>query len=84
MTIKYRVVSWQFDSAKLAEILSDLPVEMLSFLEGYLDVSNGAIWHWKNNVYPVGVNYPNMSNFLKLCDALDLDPREFFILESGE
>jgi len=83
MGIQYKIEDWQFDSAELAETLTDLPVEMLSFLEGYLDVSHGAIWHWKNNVYPAGVNYPNMSNFLKLCDALDLDPREFFILDTG-
>jgi len=81
---QYKVVNWQFDSALLAKKLSALDRDMLDTLMEIVGVSYGGIWHWKNNTYPEGVNYPNMSNFLKLCDALDLDPREFFILDTGE
>jgi len=84
MTIRYRVINWQFDSAKLAAVLEPLDRGMIETLMSLLDVSNGAIWHWRKDIYPEGVNYPNMSNFLKLCDALDLDPREFFVLDEGE
>jgi len=84
MGIQYKIVNWQFDSTKLAEVLQSQDKATLEALIALMDVSTGALWHWKNDTYPVGVNYPNMSNFLKLCDALDLDPREFFILESGE
>lgn len=80
MGATYKIIDWQFDSEKLAGVLKVLTVDEQKLLAEYLGVSNGGIWHWRENCYPEGVNYPNMSNFLKLCDALDLDPREFFVL----
>lgn len=81
MTKKFKLVNWRFDSAKLAEMLAGLTRDELDTVRDVIGVSDGAIWHWRNNSYMPPFEYPNMTNFLTLVNWLDLDPREFFILE---
>lgn len=82
MTVKYKLVNWEFDSVKLAEVLQTLSKDDLEVIRGVMDVSEGAIWHWRNNSHTGEFRYPTMTNFLLLCNWLDLDPRDFFKLEN--
>lgn len=83
MTTKFKLVNWKFDSAKLAEVLQTLSRDDLDTVAEIVGVSASGIWHWRNNSYMPPFEYPNMTNFLTLVNWLDLDPREFFILEEN-
>lgn len=80
MTTQYAVIPFVFDSALFAQVLTDLSPDMLEDVRLLLDVSPGCIWNWKNNRHTAGAPYPNMTNFIALCNLLDLDPRNFFRL----
>lgn len=81
MPPQYKIVNWKFDGQKLAETLATLSRDEMDTVREVMGVSDGAMWHWRNNSYVPPFEYPNMTNFLTLCNWLDLDPREFFILE---
>lgn len=80
MGIEYVSVDWIFDvsawCAAVRKAVSDDDVETWAEL---LECHENTLQRWRSGR---GISkpfpYPNMTNFLKFCNALDLDPREFF------
>ena len=77
--IKYKVVPWEFNhvawSAAMAQIVDSGDMEALAELT---ELSTAAIRNWAKGVYTEGYQYPRMTNFLKICNVLDINPQEFF------
>jgi len=78
MTIKYRIHNMWFDSAEWATVINNLTIPEQRVLQEMTGLSDGCFWHWRKNQYPPGFEYPSMTNFLLICNHLDLDPRRFF------
>jgi len=80
--IKYVVVKFRFDMGALSAELRRLQSSDRKVLAGVIGVSPSTMENWASDVYHnANFPYPNMSNFLAVCNALDLDPRDFFVLE---
>lgn len=77
--IKHKVVTVVFDTGKWARVLIDacdtLSVE---FMAEVCDVSPASLGKWKLEIYQPEFRYPNMTNFLSVCNVLDLNPADFF------
>lgn len=77
-----KMVQWTFNGAMFAEALTEL---LKTFTVGELGemvgVSPKTIWSWSQNRHQEGYEHPYMSNFINVCNELDLDPREFFYQE---
>jgi hypothetical protein len=84
MVTKYKLLNWEFNKGAWAQALI-LSVDLLGieFVAGVLQVSKFTVHNWikmPQSAYG-DFPHPSMSNFLHACNMLDLDPREFFILE---
>lgn len=81
MGITYTSADWAFNSEYFAEVLSGLTPEDLEACRELMGVTKSAIRNWSKDKYTTEMNYPHMTNFLAVCNLLDLDPRDFFTLE---
>jgi len=80
MTTTYTWANWRFNSEAWAATLNNIGDELIEAARELTGLSEAAFWHWRNNTYPEGFEHPNMTNLLKICNLLDLDPRDFFDL----
>ncbi len=80
--IKYRITDFIFDMDKFGYDLRRCAFVSDSQLEALLSVDRTTIINWKSGAYQRASDtpHPNMRNFLKVCNLLDLDPRDYFIL----
>jgi len=84
MTTFFTEVDWQFDAERWAADLKkqrDVDLVAASELSG---LTAGAWWAWLNPKKGKPFQHPNMSNFIKVCNLLQLDPREYFCLKLPE
>jgi len=80
MSIKYAMVNWTFNSELFSEELSEMTSDDIEAAAELLGVTRQAIRRWQKGSYDTEFNFPRMSNFLNLCNLLDLDPRDYFTL----
>jgi len=80
MTIHYTNADWAFNSELFAEHLQKMSEDDVLAAAELMDVSRQAIQRWRSGNYSTDFNFPRMSNFLHLCNLLDLDPRDYFTL----
>lgn len=81
MVTKYKIVNWRFNTEAWANAMS---VALDTFGEDFpvmLGVTMSCVRQWSKGVYKEGFEHPSMSNVIKTCNLLDLDPRKFFELE---
>lgn len=80
MTIRYTNSDWAFNSELFAEHLQSMSDDDIAAAAEIMDVSPPAIARWRKGNYTSEYNFPRMSNFINLCNLLDLDPRDYFTL----
>lgn len=79
MVTKYRVVHWEFDSARFGRhVTAWIKVVGAEAIAEVIGVTPASVKAWGKGDVPGEFNHPRMSNFIKLCDELSLDPRDFF------
>lgn len=79
MVTKYKVVHWEFDSARWGRhITAWIKAVGAETIAEVLDVNKQTVAAWGKGHTPGDFNHPRMSNFIKACDELSLDPRDFF------
>lgn len=80
MGIQYAVVNWSFNAEAFAEALAQMTPDDMQAAADLLGVSWQTVRRWQKGVYDTEFNHPRLSNFLALCNLLDLDPRDYFTL----
>jgi len=80
MTVKWSHVDWSFNAEAFAEALSGMTPDDMQAAAELLGVSWQTIRRWQKGEYDTEFNFPRMSNFLNLCNLMDLDPRDYFTL----
>jgi len=80
MGIQYAHADWSFNSELFAEHLQAMKDDDIRAAAELMDVSPQAIARWRKGNYGTDFNFPRMSNFIHLCNLLDLDPRDYFTL----
>jgi len=81
MPPKHRVIPMKFDTetwADALELAADDGQKELAYLLG-LDPS--TVSSWINGRYSPNFPYPSMTTFLNVCNMLDLNPQNYFILD---
>lgn len=83
MSARYqKLVLWAYNTKLFSDCLNELLKDFtLAEVAEIVGVTPSCIKSWANGHYSDGFNHPSMSNFLVVCDQLDLDPREFFVQE---
>jgi len=85
MSAKYqKLMAWEFDRVRFQSAI----VECLSiFNRGELAEITGVhattIDHWSRGQFQNDFPYPSMTNFLIVCNELDINPTEMFTLEDA-
>lgn len=73
MTTNYKVVHWEFDnlgwSRQIKAWVRTVGEEAIADAVG---VNKSTVKGWASG------NQPSMMNFVKACDEMSLDPRQFF------
>lgn len=80
MASTYTHMDWSFDGVAFARDLTAMSITDMQAAGELLGVSWQTIRRWQTGQYDNQFNFPRMSNFLKLCNLLDLDPRDYFTL----
>lgn len=80
--IEYKIYNWAFDSVKWAGVLDLVALEIDDRTLGeILGVDRSTVNNWRKRAYRLSeYDFPSMSNFIKVCNVLDLDPRDFYAL----
>lgn len=80
MTAYYMHEDWAFNAELFAEHLQQMTDDDVIAAAELMDVSPQSVQRWRKGNYATEYNFPRMSNFLNLCNLLDLDPRDYFTL----
>jgi len=80
----YRIVPIVFDTEKWQELMRSVRDEDVDVVAGLIGCASGTVKAWRSVHNKQDFPHPSMHNFLKTCNALDLNPQEFFILDETE
>lgn len=82
MNVHYKLVKWEFCQARFSSALMSLH-EHFSWgeLAEIIGCSKSTVYNWANGKFSDEFPWPRMHNFIAVCNELDLDPRDFFVLE---
>lgn len=80
--IQYKIYDWRFDAERFSEAIRNFkPHFSDDILADILEVDHSTLSNWRNQAYKgTRFNHPHMANFIRICNELDLDPRDFFCL----
>lgn len=83
MNTKYKVFNWGFNAPLWRQVIEDAIKDIgASDFAEIVGVDVKTLNTWSRHTGKEGAHpWPAMHNFLKVANALDLDPSEFFILE---
>ena len=81
MPALYKLISFKFDMAKFAATLRAMDKETAAVLEMLVGVDRSTLRNWSAYAKEYEGKHPSMMNFLRVCNHLDLDPREYFVLD---
>ena len=78
---KHILIDWEFDMQAWSKAIA-LGIETIGYkdLAALLDLDPSTLSNWKNTLVHEKFPHPSMSNFVKVCNLLDLDPRDFWRL----
>lgn len=83
MPPKYVSVPRKFDSEKWANLIVQLVAMFETVKEAatMTETSDTALHTWMRENFSGEFRYPNMTNFLRICNLMDVDPADFFTWE---
>jgi hypothetical protein len=80
MTTKYKVFKMVFDMALFAEALRAVKPEDVKVFCDVIEIDVSTFMNWRAVTGNYVHGHPSMKCFLSACNALDLDPRAYFVL----
>lgn len=81
MTTTYRIIPHVFDMPVFADFLrKHVPADEINDYAAIIGVDHSTLKNWMFNRYKTFA-YPNMTNFLNVCNLFDVSPCMFFSLE---
>lgn len=80
MGTKHVSVPRKFDSAKWAELVAEFVSLFETIREAAVmaETSDTALHTWMRQKFSGEFRYPNMTNFIKICNLMDADPSDYF------
>lgn len=84
MATLFRHEDWKFNAGRWAHDLKKQADKDLVAAQELSGVGASGWWHWLNPQKYRSFAHPNMSNFINVCNLLNLDPRDYFCLNIPE
>lgn len=80
MVTKHVSVPRKFDSEKWANLIVKFVAMFDTIREAaaMAETSDTALHTWMRQSFAGEFRYPNMTNFIKICNLMDVDPSDFF------
>lgn len=79
--MKHIVIDFKFDMVRFAQALSGTPIAFRGELAEIIGVDQSTLSNWIHEGAKGKYDFPLMRNFISACNWLDLDPRQFFVLD---
>lgn len=84
MNVTYKVYGWEFNGEAFAAAVTQWVEDFgKKDVAEALGVTTSCVMAWAKGSYSDGFPHPNMSNFLIVCNTLDIDPRDMFALSES-
>jgi len=80
MTIEYKIMPFRFNGELWAQTLKTIRNPDLDEFAEIIGIDESTLRNWRNQAHRGDFAHPSMSNFLKACNWLDVDPREYLTL----
>lgn len=79
MVTKYKVVHWEFDSERFSRHIGAwMDTVGEQDVADVVGVHLSTLRNWRNRKFTTPFTFPSMGYFLRTCNELSLDPRDFF------
>jgi hypothetical protein len=79
MVTKYKFVNYEFNfDLWAATIKGEIERNGVQVMSELLDTSESILINWAKGRWTEDFKYPNMTNFLKVCNLLETQPLQFF------
>lgn len=78
---KYVVINFRFDMQGFSAAVRKFMQENPGILPEMLDVDESTLSNWYTQSRVGRYKHPMMENFINACNAIDADPRQFFVLD---
>lgn len=79
--IKYRICAFKFDFEAFSRAIEAHDTSTRKAIAEAMGLSVSALDNWINGYRHGRSSPPLMLNFVRLCNLLDLDPRDYFVLD---
>lgn len=79
--MRYVLLNFKFDMDKFAATLRTCVQGDNDVFSEAIGVDRSTLANWMAHRYRGKFAHPSMSNFIAACNWLDLDPRDFFVLD---
>jgi len=82
---RYRMMDYAFDNVAFSAAIKAMH-EHFSWqeLSDLMGISKSTLNNWANGNWAPEFPHPHMSNFLLVCNMLDLNPVDFFLMVDRE
>lgn len=84
MPTKYILVSFRFDTEKWSRTIARIERADRPTFALYIGVNENTLRTWANLKRHQEFPFPSMSAFIATCNAFDLNPSDFFVLNTPE
>lgn len=83
MGTKYVSVPRKFNVVKWSSLINDLCNLFDTIREAAIiaQVADTTLITWRDGRYQGGFEHPSMSNFIRICNLMDVDPSDYFTWE---
>jgi len=82
--VTYKIVDFKFDMKAFAISLRAIPYHDINDFAAVIGIDDSTLRNWIKLGAEGAYKQPAMNTFLAACNALDLDPRQFFVLVEGD
>ena len=80
--IKATYINFKFDVGSWARVIANwIDVVGADYIAEAIQADPGTVKAWSRGTFKPGYQYPSMTLFMRACNELDLDPRQFFVMD---
>lgn len=80
--VKASYIDFKFDTGMWARTIANwADVVGVDFISEAIEADPGTIRAWMRASFKSSYPYPSMTLFMRACNLLDLDPRQFFVMD---
>lgn len=80
MTKVYRIYPMVFDVQRWKDVMRSIGPNDTAVFAEVIGVTRSTLSAWRNLNPDTQFAYPSMTAFIAACNALDLNPQDFFVL----